>query len=316
MKVHIGFFLLFILFIVSFGQADEKYIFKLSDPRGDDHGDGTILFPTDGDMQNGDLDLVSLAARADEGGTMFEADFANTIQKPDSRVIDAGGRTLESVARLGFYLSNIEIYIDMDRKEGSGFTSTLPGRNANIEPDAAWEKVIFVTPRPNEAKIQLRKILHKLAEDKLRTEKGRVDPEDETKINAEIALDVDGQYFLPSRIRVTGKRISFFVPGYFLRGSAQANWSYVVVITAATMEDKLDLGQIGILSPRGGVMNLPVGEGAFSDRLGTSRSDAMLLPPIADIIVPDGSKQEEILRNFNVNEKKLVVLPGVIPSPQ
>jgi hypothetical protein len=315
MKIQkVSFVLLFILFF-SFAHADEKYIFKIADPRGDDHGDGTILFPTESDMQPGDLDLLSFAAREQEGGTMFEAEFTNSMKKPDSRVIDAGGKTLESMARLGFYLFNIEIYIDMDRKEGSGFTSTLPGRNANIASDSAWEKVVFLTPRPNEARVQLRKVLQKMAEDKIRNDKGRVDPEDETKINAEIALDLDGQYFIPSRIRVAGRRISFFVPAYFLRGSAQANWSYVIAITAATLEDKLDLGQIGILGPRGGVMNLPVGEGAFSDRLGTTRSEAELLPPILDIIVPDGMKQEEILRNFNVNEKKPVVLPGVVPSP-
>ncbi len=316
MKSYSLFFLIWILFC-HFANADEKYIFKISDPRGDDHGDGTLIYPTESDLRAGDLDLVSFAARPEEGGTMFEAEFANSIERPDSRVIDAGGRTLESVARLGFFEFNIDVYIDMDRKEGSGYTSTLPGRNAVISSGDAWEKVVFLNPRPNDARSQLGNLLHDIAENQLRAQKGRVDPEDEKQINARIALDLDGNYFIPTRVRVAARKINFFVPSYFLRGTAQSNWSYVVVITASTMEDKLDLGvDIGVLGPRGGLLNLPVGKGAFSDRLGTTRDEATLLPPIVDFIAPDGTKQEDILRNFNVNEKKLVVLPGVVPSPQ
>jgi hypothetical protein len=315
MKIQSIFILFLILLFFPFAYA-EKYIFKIPDQRGDDHGDGTILYPTESELRAGDLDLVSFAAREEDGGTMFEAEFANTIERPDSRVIDAGGRTLEAVARLGFYTFNIDIYIDKDRKEGSGYTSTLPGRNALISSGSAWDKVVFLNPRPNDARSQLRKALHEYSEDQVRKTKGRVDPEDQNQINAEIALDLDGRYFMPTRVRVAGRKISFFVPPYFLQGPAQANWSYVVVVTAATIEDKIDLGEIGILTPRGGLLNLPVGEGAFSDRLGTTRKDVGLLPPIVDLIVPDGSKQEDILRNYNVNEKKPVVLQGVVPSPE
>ena len=307
--------LILLIFVCSFADSAD-YVFKISDPRGDDHGDGTLIFPTESDLRPGDLDLTSFAARAEDGGTMFEVEFASTIKRPDSQVIDAGGRTLESVARYGFYLFNVEIYIDMDGKPGSGFTSTLPGRNSQIASDSAWEKVIFLNPRPNDARSQLRKMLHKTAEENLRAEKGRVDPEDEKQINARLALDMDGSYFMPTRVHVAARRISFFVPAYFLRGTAQANWKYVVAVTAATIEDKLDMGvDIGILGPRGGLLNLPVGKGAFSDRLGTNRDEAELLPPIVDLIAPDDRKQEDILRNFNVNEKKLVILPGIVPVP-
>jgi C-terminal binding-module, SLH-like, of glucodextranase len=308
-------FVFLLILICTFAHAAD-YTFKIPDPRADDHGDGTILYPTESDFRAGELDLTSFAAREKDGGTMFEAEFASSIKRPDSRVIDAGGRILESVARLGFYLFNIDIYIDTDRKEGSGYTSTLPGRNAQISSAYAWEKVIMLTPRPNDARSQLRKIIHKTAEEKIRKEKGRVDPEDQTQINAEIAMDLDGRYFMPTRVQIAGRRVSFFVPPYFLRGPAQADWSYVVVVTAATIEDKIDLGDIGILGPRAGLLNLMVDEGAFNDRLGTTRNEVGLLPPIVDMVVPDGMKQEEILRNFNVNEKKPVILPGVIPSPK
>jgi hypothetical protein len=307
--------LLFIC-LLSAAYADEKYIFKISDPRGDDHGDGTIFYPTESDLRAGDLDLISFAARPEDGGTMFEVEFANVIERPDSRVIDAGGRTLETVARLGFFEFNVDVYIDMDRKNGSGYTSTLPGRNAGISSSHAWEKVVFLNPRPNDARSLLRRALNRVAEEEIRAAKGRVDPEDEQKINAQIALDLDGRYFMPTRVRVASRKISFFVPPYFLQGSAKADWSYVVVVTASTIEDRIDFGgDVPFMTPHGGLLSLPVGKGAFRDRLGSSRDEVELLPPIVDYIPPDGTKQEDILRDFNVNEKKPVILPGVVPSP-
>lgn len=314
MKILSLLILVFVL-IFSIASAEDTRIFKFDDPRGDDRGDGTIIYPTNGDLRAGDLDLVSFSARVENGGTLFEAEFANPIDRPDTRVIDAGGRTLDSVARLGFYAFNIDVYIDMDRKEGSGFTSTLPGRNVLIDPKHAWEKVIFLNPRPNDARAQLRKMLQNRLEEKMRTDKGRVDPEDQQKINADIAMDLDAQYFLPSRVRVISRKVNFFVPDYFLRGPAQKEWSYVVVVTAATIEDKIDLGNFGLSKDPRGLMNLPVGPGGWSDRLGSSREETALLPPILDVIVPNGMKQQDILRGFNVNEKRLATIPGVVPSP-
>jgi len=45
----------------AFGAGKE--IFTLTDPRGDDHGDGKILYPLGDDLKPGDLDLLSLTAR-------------------------------------------------------------------------------------------------------------------------------------------------------------------------------------------------------------------------------------------------------------
>ena len=86
-------------------------------------------------------------------------------------------------------------------------------------------------------------------------------------------------------------------------------------LTAATIEDKIDLGNFGLSKDPRGLMNLPVGPGGWSDRLGSSREETALLPPILDVIVPNGMKQQDILRGFNVNEKRLATIPGVVPSP-
>lgn len=305
---------LFCLIALTSPFAESKVIFQLKDARGDDHGDGTLILPTQGDLRFGNLDIVSLSASEEDGGTLFKAEFAEPIDQPDTRAIDAGGKTLNSVARLGFYTFNIDIYIDMDRKPGSGITSTLPGRNATIDPQFAWERVVCLTPRPVETRNLLGKQLVQSLEEKLRAGKGRVDPEDTSKLSTNASMDLQRTYYFPERVRVNGRVVSFFVPSSFLGGPAKPDWGYVIFVTAATIDDKLSIGnyfgaQIGEV-----LMNLPVAKGSWSDRLGTTRDEAEYLPPIVDMIVPQGQKQEEVLRNFNVNTKQGVVLPGIVPA--
>src|SRR3972149_3253609 len=207
MKIYIFLALsLFLALAVTF--AENKAVFQLKDARGDDYIDGTLILPSDGELRFGDLDVVSLPAKAEKDGTQFEAEFANAIDRPDSRAIDAGGRTLDSVARLGFHTFNIDIYIDTDRKPGSGSTNTLPGRNAAIDPQFAWERVICLTPRPNETRNLLKRQLVKILEEKLQSGKGRVDPEDASRISADASLDLQGTYFFPERVRVSSRKVS------------------------------------------------------------------------------------------------------------
>lgn len=306
-------FLLSIFLSSGFVFAGGKEIFRISDPRGDDHGDGTVIYPTQGEIRTGDLDMVSFSARSEEDGTTFNVEFAKAIDRPDSMVIDAGGQTLDRVARNGFWKFNVDIYVDMDRQRGSGSTMTLPGRNAVISPDFAWERAICLTPRPSQTRSLLGRQLRKMLEDKLQKQKGRVDPEDASKITNEV-YSVEGSYFFPERVRVTSRNVSFFVPSSFLRGSAQPGWGYVVIVTASIVDDRLNFGNfLGSDVPMS-LMNLPVKDGSWSDRLGTSRKTAVLLPPIVDMIVPEGVKQEDVLRNFNENTGQPVVLTGWVPA--
>jgi hypothetical protein len=304
----------FLLSTGAFLSADDT-VFQLKDPRGDDHIDGTAILPSEGELRFGDLDLVSLSAKADKDGTKFEVEFASSIEQPDTRVIDAGGRTLASVARLGFYRFNIDIYIDTDRQPASGSTNTLPGRNALIDPQAAWEKMICLTPRPVETRGLLKRYLVRVLEERLEASRGRVDPEDTSEIFADASLDLERSYYFPERgVRVAGRKLTFLVPSPFLGGTAKGEWSYVVLLTVAKIDDTLSFGNFGGAQVPYTLMNLPVGEGAWSDRLGTSRKGAALLPPILDMFVPEGMKQEEVLRNFNANTKQMVILPGIVPS--
>ena len=312
---------LIVLILVSFFgfsvfvAGGDKVIFTLNDPRGDDQGDGSLVYPSRSDLKPGDLDLVSFSARAEDNGTMFEATFAKRIAIPEKRAIDAGGTTLDSIARLGFYTFNIDVYIDTDRDSGSGSTSSLPGRMAQIASENAWERMILVTPRPHEAVGRMKTLFEASSEAQLSKLKGRIDSDDEIQIKGRVAKDIRDHYFVPTQIRVLGSKISFLVPNSFLGGPAQNTWSYVVAVSAANLTERLDLASIGVKrSTQGDLMIVPVTPGPSSDSFGGAYDKDDLKPPLVDIIVPAGMKQADVLKNYNANEERFVSLPGVVPA--
>ena len=153
-------------------------IFSLDDPRGDDHGDGSLRYPLRNDLAPGDLDLLSLSARAEKGRTTFEATFARPIRTPGREPVDVGGTALDRVARFGFYTFNLDLYIDTDRVPGSGRRAMLPGRKAEVDSTCAWERAICLTPRPYQALEALRDLRYKATKDSIEKSAPRVDDEE------------------------------------------------------------------------------------------------------------------------------------------
>lgn len=299
--------------------AAQKATFTITDPRGDDHGDGTLLYPRRNDLKRGDLDLLSLSARDDDAGTWFEATFARTIQKPERRPIDDGGTLLSDFARFGFYAFNIDIYVDIDRKPGSGNTETLPGRKAEVDPAFAWEKAICLTPRPYAAQEQLKKVFEKRERASALVSKGGVKgtlgTDEKKEIRTEVRRAVDEQVFFPSKITVAGPSIRFFVPASFLGGPARADWAYAMAVSVCWINQGFDLAvAIGVKEAQEpGLYIMDVSPGLPSDRLGTQNEDP-LLPPLLDIVVPPGMTQEKVLADDDPRAGRLVRIPGVVPA--
>lgn len=296
-------------------------IFTLADPRGDDHGDGTIRYPLNHyELAAGDLDLVSLSAHAVSGGTEFEAIFARKVRAPERRTIDVGGGDLANVARLGFYTTNLDIYIDKDRVPGSGGLTTLPGRKADIAPEHAWERVVCLTPRPHEARSTLKRLLMRSLRSELdeAAKKGdeSMDAAEAERLRGMIPTDVEQHVFFPTRVQVSGPKIRFFVPDEFLGGKAQATWSYVVFTSGADIDLRFALPpSVGGSAARNeGLMILPVRPGGAQDRFGGKRDDDFMQPPILDLLVPTGEDQEQVLRAYDPVKKTPVTLRGVVPA--
>ena len=296
--------------------ADSRSIFVLTDPRGDDHGDGKLIYPRRDDLRPGDLDLVKLEARALPDGTEFEATFSRPVRPTARRTIDIGGGSLDDIARYNFYTFNLDIYIDTDRVAGSGSVASLPGRKAEIEPESAWEKAVCLTPRPAEARAALKRLLARFAARDRRARGERIDSAQEKEIDLQIDHDTDSRVFFPTRIHPFGSTIRFFVPASFLGGTAKPTWSYVVAVSGADIYQELDIGAaLKITKPDpDSLMILPIEPGSWSDRFGGGRDDDPLQPPLVDIVVPSGRSQEAILKDDDPAANRPVRLPGVVPA--
>jgi hypothetical protein len=268
------------------------------------------------DIAPPELDLVSFAARAERDGTTFEATFAQPIRRPDKRVIDVGGGRLDSIATLGFYNFNIDVYIDTDRREGSGRTALLPGRVAEAESDSAWERVICLTPRPYVAQGQLARLETRAAEQALRASKGRVDDDEVDALNARIKAELKARVFFPTRVSVAGALVRFFVPASFLGGAIRDSWGYIVVVSGTDIDPPLDLlALLGFGQTRAArLMILPIAPGRPRESFGGGRSDDPLQPPLVDVIVPPGMTQESVLKDYDILAKRPVRLSAVVPA--
>ncbi len=300
-------------------SAAKTSLFKLADPRGDDDGDGRLTYPGSSDYRKGDLDLLSLEALREADGTNFVATFARPVRQPGRGAFDELGTPADSVLRYGFYTLNLDIYIDIDRVAGSGGVALLPGRKAEVAPEFAWDRAICLTPRPNEARELLNRIvLNALQQSQAPPEEGEdQDGASRAELKKMVPADLESRVFFPSRVRVRGNTISFFVPDSFLGGAARADWAYVVAVSGADLHQSIDLkAAVGLGAEREQrLMILPIAPGQWSDRFGGGLENDPLQPPLVDVIVPAGSNQEKLLQDRSLRDNRPVQLPGVVPSP-
>ena len=282
---HLAAALFALVFAVSATLAREPVV-AFDDPAGDDFGPGTITYPERGDYLKGDLDLRHFQIERDEQGFWFEAEFRNVIRDPylaASGVKSAASESLAAGARRGFYTFNIDIYIDMDRKPGSGNVFTLPGRKVKIDPAYAWERAVIVTPRPDAIRGELLDLLTSQFPDRPKSE---------------AEASVDQTMFFPKAIRVRGKTISFFVPNAFFAGSDGSDWAITVFVTgakphsninpsaSARKKQSLEVLDMGVMQPS---------QGSQTDTFGYSGDIAP--SPIVDILAPTMQHQAATLSN-------------------
>ena len=267
-------------------------LWTLEDPAGDDHGDGDLTYPGRGEPSPGELDLLTLRAFREKGGTTLEAVFARPVSRPDGRLVSSTGATLMQVAPLGFYTFNLDVYVDVDRLPGSGRTDALPGRKIAFDPAGAWDKAIVLTPRPAEARSLLRALWKREAR-RERTGRSRSAREEEA-LEEQIEQEVERRVFFPTRVRVSGASVRFFVPDAFLPGGAGADLAYAAVVTGADLDLRLDVrGLFTKDAPTPGLFVMPIAPGHRMDTFGGGRIDDPDQPPVVDLLA--AGKQEELL---------------------
>jgi len=295
-------------------HAARPPLFVLSDPAKDDHGDGTLRYPLDPEMREGDLDLLELSAQPGEGGTWFAVTMRRNIRPPGPEVVDSLGRTKAQIARLGFWQFNVDIYVDKDRVEGSGQLWTLPGRKVTIDPKTAWERMISLSPQPDQSAILVRRALTQLAKDQLRADQPRVENEQLKEARTMVSGAMESQFWFARNVQVSGRRVKFFVPDEFFGGPPSPEWAYTVIVTGATLEPRFDMSSlIGAAALEDDHLLVPVGTG-LSPKHFAGREEDPLQPPVVDLLLPAGQRQEEVLRDYDVRSGRKVRLTGVVPG--
>jgi hypothetical protein len=284
----------------------------IPDPKGDDFGAGGVLYPNRPDMKPGDLDLTELSFESRADGTWFAVRFAQPIRGPGSEVTATGQVPIANIARLGFYTFNVDIYIDTDRVAGSGFTDSIPGRGVAIDRAFAWERVIVLTPRPDIARALLETELARVAENELIARQGRAGKAEVARIEATARSDVARRYWFPTRVRVLGREVQFYVPASFLGRAADARMGYTVIVTGA------ELDQVGRSSSGGRnravMMVMPLVRGMRENAFGLRSDDDAASPPVIDVLAPTIEAQRAALQNFDVVAGRLATVPGIAPD--
>jgi alpha-amylase/alpha-mannosidase (GH57 family) len=104
-----------------------SYVKTLEDPRGDDHGPGTYVYPSDPVFVEGAFDITSLEVMLDgEANVIFKLVLRGEITCP------WGGLT-------GYSLQAVDIYIDTDGLPDSGRRDLFKARRARTASENAWE---------------------------------------------------------------------------------------------------------------------------------------------------------------------------------
>jgi hypothetical protein len=259
--------------------AQPAPLLSISDPEGDDVGDGSLAYPRDSAFTAGDLDLRSLRVFADGNNLRFEATMRNNIRHPGTaRGPGMGSEDLSVFARRGFYAFNLDIYVDTDRVSGSGNTVSLPGRRAAIDPAHAWEKVIVLTPRPE--------LMERMLSDALQ--------EASPASAADIEATTQASVFFATDIRVRGRTVSFVVPGTFLDAQTLAGSSLTAMVTLAKLSVETEVSLFGKPSSNAierlslGVSQPEAGRPLFAMGYVGDRAPAT---SVVDMVTPDARQQ-------------------------
>ncbi len=105
-------------------------VLVVEDPPNDDHGPGSYTYPTDAVFQPGVFDATSFSVGYDDTYIVFRL----TLRGPLENVWNSPN---------GISVQTVDVYIDKDGP-GAGARLLLPGRNAALTADHAWDYAIWV----------------------------------------------------------------------------------------------------------------------------------------------------------------------------
>ena len=256
--------------------ASAETIVSIKDPAGDDNGPGSYSYPTDAAYKPGSFDLTAFEVETKGSDVIFRVTVRAKIEDPWNSKDWQGN---------GFSLQFVQVYIDTDHQDGSGFCDGLPGLNVKFKPESCWEKVVLISPQPR-AKLQ-------------------------SEINQK-AGKLKGGVVIPTTTRVEGKTLVATVKASDLGSRPVKGWGWQVLMQSNEgYPDKGDL------------LTRKVNEIGGQHRFGGG-SDYNCDPHVIDMIVAPGKGGADEVRMqhtalkyecnaSNPDASPLVELPMVYP---
>lgn len=175
-------------------SAGAETVVSLKDPTGDDNGPGSYSYPTDAVYAPGSFDITSFDVEVRGSDVVFKVGVRSKIEDPwDSKAWQGNG----------FSLQFVQVYLDSDHKEGSGYCDGLPGMNVRFKKESCWEKVVLLSPQPKS---------------RLQSEVGQKAPK------------MKGGVVIPTSTRVQGKTLVATVKASDLGGKPAKGWGYAVLM--------------------------------------------------------------------------------------
>jgi hypothetical protein len=221
--------------------------------------------------------------RVDNEDVLFEVTVGASVKAPGTPQ-----RTNTSLLQLtnGIYVQNIDIYIDTDGADGTGFASCIPGRRIAFAEGRTWERAVVLTPQPASARAVVAGAM----------------PEAAPFVS------------FPGPLLVRGRTIIARVPMAQLGGRPQATWGWSVQLSGAAWERNFNLVDTVKGSAAPDALTLPVRTTAERWAFGGS-SGGRAHPQVVDVLVPAGSSQHQVLSTFNDDTGSFARVPFAYGRP-
>lgn len=266
--------IIILIFILIVFALYSEIIIEINDEIRDDYGSGQISYPENPIFTEGIFDITTLEI-------IKEEDYYKFVISLNGKLTYVDHDEFQYNYNLGdeFFLPLITIYLDKDHVEGSGFTKTIYGTNATINPESAWESVVVIAS---------------LA-DRFRGELNRTQPE------------IAHNAFIPNKPKIARdkKSISVKIPEKII-GEISPAWGFTVLMHCQEFSQTIAKSiYIKDIKTTTSMMNFGGGTGNF---LGNYD------PNIIDLIVPLGEDQRKILSNYDAEDKVFTELFAYYPQ--
>ena len=270
--------IILVIIIISFLNLICKNIslpldLKITDKLYDSKGAGNIIYPSAMIYSENSFDIKQIEIKTNENFYIFSTEVRGKINK-----IENSGILYENNLESDFFLPMVHIYIDLNHIDSLGITNTIPGTNATISPESAWEKAVVIASMPfrYERYLYGSKVENR---NRIVVSKNNSINNKRNKIIAKIKKQKIGEF--------------------------SANTGFTIVMLAQSLSG---IAQDNILiSPvksTAGQYNFGGGELGLFKRYN---------PNILDLITPFATSQKKILVNYSEKKEKYVVLPAYYP---